>query len=354
MVDGINDDGFAKETADYALIDFIAGDERVGDAEDSILPKNRLDILREGGVVSHGSQRKEGGSSKVTAFQVFNQVFRSALVVCHNILESTAKCGFNGSLVFFVGLDQIRYDAVNAGIAVFLLHHALDAVAVSLVPFGNVPERFETGSLSVIGGLTGFQLMVLPIEQMLECDDLLFLFRFRFAVFFDLGADCGKFFLIFSEVFLFPGFVFLHLQDAGGKLGFSYLDLLKHCVVTLKAFPDRSPVVQERDGIAAALFCGGIFSGDLRLDFGRVVLAGILLLFGCCELFCQLLLFLPLFVRVAYPGGFVFFNGSKPVTKELPIGLCRADLFAENVDLAFVLLLFQRGCLQAFSGTADV
>ena len=85
----------------------------------------------------------------------------SLLIVCNNVLDTSAKSCLDGNLVLLIYLDQICHNALNPRHPVFLLHNTADTVSISVITLGNILQRFQPGSLAVVRALADLHLAVL-------------------------------------------------------------------------------------------------------------------------------------------------------------------------------------------------
>ena len=343
MINLIHNNGSPQQSPDNTAVNRVTADQFVRFAQNTGFPQNRR--ISESLFFPHGRQGKEGGSPVVPLFQVINQIFGCILIVCDNILEAAAERGFDGRLVFLIGLDQIRNHAMNPRIVFLLLHDLFDAVSVPLVPLGDIAERFQSGGLSVKGCLSDFQLLILPVQpdfqllQLFLClFDLLSLPVSGVRDILQLSVQRRK---------LLPHLVrfSLHLQHTGGQLRFPDSDLLRHGVIALHFFPDRGAVVQKGNGIilplrlVPGLFIDLLLDGRRRFFLLRFFRKSGLQLPVQAVPFCLLLLLLLQTPLPVFPDSFQ----TSPVDVAVhPGGM---NLLLQYIDAPLRLLFFQGGLL---------
>ena len=93
----------------------------------------------------HARQRQECGAPRMILFQKRDHPLRRVLILGHNVLDTAAERRFHRRLVFLRHMDQVGNDTDQPRLRRFLLHHPLDRIAVALIPFRDIADRFITG-----------------------------------------------------------------------------------------------------------------------------------------------------------------------------------------------------------------
>ena len=97
----------------------------------------------------HTGQRKERCTTIPVLFQIGDHFFCGRLILSYDILNAAAQCRLNRCLVFFLHLNQIRYNTQNPFVAAFLFHNPANTVSISVITLRNIPQRIQSGLILV-------------------------------------------------------------------------------------------------------------------------------------------------------------------------------------------------------------
>ena len=118
-------------------------------------------------------------------------------------------------------------------LAVSLFHDTPDTVAVSFITLRDIPQRFQTGCLSVVGVLPLFEFFILLFHLASQRSDFPLHFPVLHLDTVHLDTDFFVFFLMSLDDLLLLGLVTFQFQHTLAECCFSDPDLLKHRIVTL-------------------------------------------------------------------------------------------------------------------------
>ena len=149
MVDRIHNHGASEQSADNAPVDIIALREGVCHTDHTLFREDPVIVKRP--VRPHGCERQKSCPAEMSALQIFDQIFGCRLVICHNILQSSAEGCLDGRLVIFLRPDEVCHDTMNAGISVAQLHDLPDTVGITLIIFRHGAHGFQSGGFPVPG-----------------------------------------------------------------------------------------------------------------------------------------------------------------------------------------------------------
>ena len=91
----------------------------------------------------HAGERKKCGAAELILLQKCNHPLCSVLIVCYDILDTSAKSCLDRDLVFLIYLDNISDYSDQAFFFLLVRHHFSDTVSVPVVALGNIFERFQ-------------------------------------------------------------------------------------------------------------------------------------------------------------------------------------------------------------------
>ena len=117
---------------------------------------------------AHTRKRQKSCPSEPVFLQESDHPLCSVLIVCHNILDASAKSCLHSDLILFVHFDDISDNSEQAFLAVPVRHHFPYAVPVSVISFCYVLKRFQPGRFSVICSLPDPEFFLLLAKLFLQ------------------------------------------------------------------------------------------------------------------------------------------------------------------------------------------
>ena len=137
MVNGISHHNSAQQVFCKNLVFRFYMNQLTGQSDNPRL----LQRLRSGKTASASDtgQRKKGNSAVTVFLQIFNQLFGRLLGICYHILNASAQSRLNRCLIFLLCCHKISPP---------------DAVSVALIPFCQIPQRFQPCGSGVVFMLT--------------------------------------------------------------------------------------------------------------------------------------------------------------------------------------------------------
>ena len=264
MVDVIHHQSPAQKLRHDVPVPRISLHQRMRKANDSLLLQ-RLFLMKLLGIF-HCRQRQERHPSETVLLQIGNQPFGRLLILRHHVLNTASQCGFDGCLILFLRLDQICDHAADPFLALLLLHDPADAVSVSVVPFRQIPERFQPGCFSVVCGLSVLQTLPADGDLLLKLLNPVFrLFPLR-GFLLKLRLNSEQFLLLLFQKLILAKLRALHLDQLLIHFCLPDLNLLRHGVIALDLSLDGRSLVQKRDDLILAVLHVGLAVLDPLLD----------------------------------------------------------------------------------------
>ena len=169
VVKPVHDHDPSKEGSRYGAVPVVAAHKTVCKADHArLLQHFRIfKFLRSAQII----EGEESSSSGLFSLEQLDHAPRGVRVFRDDILDISSQSNFDGSLVFFVRLEKIRYYADDALFRRPVLHDLLDASAEALVSLSQVDQRVKAGFLLVEPELAGAQLLVLVSQSLLHAGD---------------------------------------------------------------------------------------------------------------------------------------------------------------------------------------
>ena len=128
----LRDNGSAQQTADHALIFFVALHQLGGDADKAARCGNAFLVQRAG---TNYADRQKGSAPSVRPFQIADRRFRRLFVRYDNLLHGASECNLNRDRILISDSDELGNRSLDAtqSPALSLLHHHTDGLGEALV-----------------------------------------------------------------------------------------------------------------------------------------------------------------------------------------------------------------------------
>ena len=254
MVNVINDKHASKEIHDQFTVFFISLHKRIGSSYNTGLIQH-ISLIQPTPSTDVG-KRKKCSTSESILLQETDHTFGCLFVICNDILYASTQCCFDGNFVILLYMDDISYNTFDTGFPAFLFHDTANAVPVTIVAFSNIFQRFQTGCLSMISGLSNFHLGILFFKFILQFLD----FTIQANTFFICGTDqCRYRIILFLCIRTFPFQYFFFTFEAKDSLTdfcLADIQLFQHGIKTLHFTFCCCPAVKNlNDLIFAVLNC---------------------------------------------------------------------------------------------------
>ena len=155
MVDCIYDKYSSQKVSYNFFVFFVTLNQFIGNTNDTWF-SDRILIFRIA-LSFHTGQRKECCTTIPVLFQIGDHFFGSRFVLCYDVLNIATQCSLNRCLIFFLYLNQIRYNTQNSFVAAFLFHNPANTVSISVITLRNIPQRIQSGLILVKCSLFFFE-----------------------------------------------------------------------------------------------------------------------------------------------------------------------------------------------------
>ena len=113
-------------------------------------------------------QWKEGRTAITVLLQETYHPLRRLFIVRYDILDASAKCCLDRNFVILLHMDNICDNAPDTRFFCLLFHDPPDTVAIAVITLCDIPQGFQTGCLSVVGGLSCLYLPALFLQFRLK------------------------------------------------------------------------------------------------------------------------------------------------------------------------------------------
>ena len=217
-----------------------------GHADDALLAERPLIV--EAAAPKRG-ERQERAAPEPVSLQVLDHVLGRGFVVGDDVAEAAAQSGLNGDLVLLRHVDQVRDDAADPRIALFLLHGAADAVAVAVVALCHGLQGVPAGRILMVGGQHLVEALLVFGDIRLEGFDLRLRLIERVLPGMDLVRDALHFPTALGEGLFGSGFFLAKTEEPPADLGLADAHLLPHGIVALDPAFDGGAAVQHADHV---------------------------------------------------------------------------------------------------------